>query len=343
MTISFSPKFAENIADTDQREALRKTVAALTVAAAEISSICALGPLADGLGAEVGTENSDGDSQKALDVRSDEIVTAQLRIAPVAYYASEEQDIIVTLNERAPLAVASDPLDGSSNIDTNVSIGTIFSIYPAIVGDPEASFFRSGTYQLAGGFFVYGPQTTLIITTGDGTELYVLDPADRIFKLAIAAMHIPAASTEFAINASNFQHWDTPVRLYIEDCLKGEDGPSGKKHGMRWVGSLVADANRILMRGGIFLYPLDNRTGYAAGRLRLLYEANPVAFIIEQAGGTATDGEARILDKTLTELHQRVPFVFGSSENVNLVEKYHAQETQSDTQSPLFNERSPLR
>lgn len=323
MTISFSPEFAENIADTDQREAISKTVAALAVAAAEISGICALGPLEEGLGAETGTENSDGDNQKALDVRSDEIVTAQLRIAPVAYYASEEQDIIVTLDETALLAVASDPLDGSSNIDTNVSIGTIFSIYPAIVGDAEASFFRPGTDQLAGGFFVYGPQTSLVITAGDGTELYVFDPADGIFKLAIAAMRIPATSREFAINASNFRHWDSPVRAYIEDCLKGVDGPSGVKHNMRWVGSLVADAGRILMRGGIFLYPSDSRENYQAGRLRLLYEANPVAFVVEQAGGIATDGTQRIMEKTLTELHQRVPFVFGSGDEVELVGQHY--------------------
>ena len=343
MTISFSPAFADNIADADQRDAVRRTVAALCVAAAEISGICARGPLADGLGAEVGTENSDGDSQKALDVRSDEIVTAQLRIAPVAYYASEEQDVILTLNEHAPLAVASDPLDGSSNIDTNVSVGTIFSVYPVVPGDAEASFFRPGTEQIAGGFFVYGPQTTLIITTGNGTELYVLDPDDSIFRPAISAMHIPAASSEFAINASNFQYWDTPVRTYIEDCLKGESGPSGKTHNMRWVGSLVADAGRILMRGGLFLYPADSRKGYLSGRLRLLYEANPVAFVIEQAGGAATDGLTRIMEKSQTELHQRVPFIFGSSEEVTLVGKYYQQEDHKGSHSPLFNERGLLR
>ena len=343
MTINFSPQFATHVSDKDQRQALRDVVSALASAAIEIAGICAHGPLEEGLGAETGSENSDGDNQKALDVRSDEIVTARLRTAPVAYYASEEQDIIVTLDEAASLAVASDPLDGSSNIDTNVSIGTIFSVYEAVSGDPEASFFRPGTDQIAGGFFVYGPQTTLVITTGKGTELYVLEPGSGTFKLAIAQMEIPKASAEFAINASNFQHWDSPVRAYIEDCLKGEDGPFGKKHGMRWVGSLVADANRILMRGGIFLYPSDNRKGYEAGRLRLLYEANPVAFVIEQAGGTATDGEARIMEKTLTELHQRVPFVFGSSENITLVENYHQKSDAKSTQSPLFNQRGLLR
>jgi fructose-1,6-bisphosphatase I len=323
MNILTSEKFARNIKDDALRPAILATLDALSVSAIEIAEICARGPLEEALGATIGSENADGDSQKALDVRTDEIITAALATVPVAYYASEERDDIITLDTSAPLAVASDPLDGSSNIDTNVSIGTIFCIYQAKAGDPNGSFFRPGTDQLVGGFFVFGPQTTLVITSGGGTELYVLDRSDNVFKLAIAAMQISESANEFAINASNMEHWHPPVRNYITDCLQGSDGPMGQKQGMRWIGSLVADANRILMRGGIFLYPADDRKGYHAGRLRMLYEAYPVAFVIEQAGGMATDGVKPILDKTLQSLHERVPFVFGSVDMVSQVIDYH--------------------
>lgn len=322
MTINFSSGFAKNFQNGDRRAEIRDTVSALCVAAKQISHICARGPLESGLGDITGGANSDGDAQKALDVRSDEIVTAALETAPVAYYASEEQDDVVTLNASKPLAVASDPLDGSSNIDTNVSIGTIFSIYAA-KADALSSFLRAGSEQTCGGFFVYGPQTTLVITAGAGTETYVLDPDTGKFELAIADMKITPVSTEYAINASNYHHWEPPVRAFIEDCLLGANGPLGEKYNMRWVGSLVADANRILSRGGIFMYPGDDREGYQEGRLRLLYEANPVAFVIEQAGGRATDGVRRILDRPLSNLHQRVPFVFGSEKPVQMVANYY--------------------
>jgi len=325
MTIRFSSDFAKNITDDILRAAVLDTVTALAGACKQISYICARGPLEQGLGAETGAVNTDGDAQKALDVRSDEIITAVLETAPVAYYASEEQDDIVTLDVGKPLAVASDPLDGSSNIDTNVSIGTIFSIYAAAI-DAKSSFLRMGSEQICGGFFVYGPQTTLVITAGAGTETYVLDPDTKIFELAIAHMEITSASTEYAINASNHNHWEAPVRSYIEDCLTGANGPLGAKYNMRWVGSLVADAGRILSRGGMFMYPGDDRKGYGEGRLRLLYEASPVAFVIEQAGGTATDGTSRILDIPLGTLHQRVPLVFGSSGPVQTLGDYYKKQ-----------------
>ncbi|RZV43467.1 MAG: class 1 fructose-bisphosphatase [Acidimicrobiales bacterium] len=323
MNIDFSTKLAKNIEEVEIRTAVLDTVNALCESARDIAKICAKGPLEAAFGDVAGTENSDGDSQKALDVRSDEIITAALKTVPVAYYASEERDDIITLEHGLPLAVASDPLDGSSNIDTNVSIGTIFAIFPAVENDPEASFLRKGSEQVAGGFFVYGPQTSLVITTGDGTELYILDWMSGKFKLAVPAMRISESSHEFAINASNFNHWHPPVRAYIEDAMKGADGPMGKKQGMRWVGSLVADANRILMRGGLFMYPADDRKGYEAGRLRILYEAHPVAFVIEQAGGKASNGTDRILDIKQDSLHERVPFVFGSVDMVEQVGEYH--------------------
>ncbi|MEE9273206.1 MAG: class 1 fructose-bisphosphatase [Robiginitomaculum sp.] len=338
MIIKLSSEFARNIKPKSLQDAVRKTVKALAQSAAEISHICARGPLEGALGATTGEENSDGDQQKTLDVRSDEIVTAALKTAPVAYYASEEQDDIITLDKDMPLAVASDPLDGSSNIDTNVSIGTIFSIFP-VAESAQASFFRSGAEQICGGFFVYGPQTSLVITTGAGVDTYVLNPDTGVFELAITKMDIAKDSTEFAINASNLRHWDGPICTYIEDCLAGVDGPLGRKHNMRWVGSLVADAGRILTRGGVFLYPSDDRPGYEHGRLRLLYEANPIAFVIEQAGGVATDGGVRILDLTLEELHQRVPLIFGSEKSVQMVARYHHQRSQKTAKPTLFNNR----
>ncbi|PHR57226.1 MAG: class 1 fructose-bisphosphatase [Robiginitomaculum sp.] len=322
MSIEFSSGFAQNLKTAELRQNVKITLTALAHSAVEISLLCARGPLDTAFGALAGSENADGDSQKALDVLTDEIITAALKTVPVAYYASEEQDDLITLDTSKPLAVASDPLDGSSNIDTNVSIGTIFSIFEA-KESAHASFFRPGTEQLVGGFFVYGPQTSLVITTGNGTELYVLDRADNRFKLAIAKMNIVEQAKEYAINASNFQHWTSPTRAYIEECQMGKNGALGEKQNMRWIGSLVADANRILMRGGIFLYPQDDRKGYELGRLRLLYEAAPVAFIIEQAGGLATDGTNRILDKKLETLHERIPFVFGSKNQVNRVKHHH--------------------
>lgn len=338
MTINFSSDFTKNFQNKCMQADIKATVSALCAAAKKISFICARGPLETGLGDTTGSANSDGDAQKALDVRSDEIVTQALKTAPVAYYASEEQDDIVTLDSDRPLAVASDPLDGSSNIDTNVSIGTIFSIYGAR-NDAKSSFFRTGADQLCGGFFVYGPQTTLVITAGAGTDTYVLDPDSGKFELAIAHMKIAKESREYAINASNFHHWQAPVRSYIEDCLEGADGPLGAKYNMRWVGSLVADANRILSRGGIFMYPSDDRKGYQEGRLRLLYEANPVAYVIEQAGGIATNGSLRILGMSLESLHQRVPLVFGSEKPVQMVASYHHKKSVKSDGAQLFNKR----
>ncbi len=322
MAIQFSADFATNFHDENLRKSVLSTVSALCDAAKEISDLCAQGPLISGLGAVTGVENADGDDQKALDVQSDEIIIAKLRQEPVAYYASEEEEDINTLAPGAALSVAADPLDGSSNIDTNVSIGTIFSIFPTAPGAAENSFFRPGNEQLVGGFFVYGPQTTLIVTCGNGVELYVLEPKSGQFVLAVPKLRLAEARTEYGINAANARHWQTPIQLFISDCLTGEPGPLGENYNMRWVGSLVADASRILSRGGIFLYPADNRPGYEKGRLRQLYEANPVSFVIEQAGGMATNGTSRILDLPLSELHQRVAFVFGSNKQVELVRSY---------------------
>jgi fructose-1,6-bisphosphatase I len=235
--------------------------------------------------------------------------------------------------------VAVDPLDGSSNIDTNLSVGTIFSILPASRQGATASFLRPSSDQLAAGYFLYGPHTSLLLTVGDGAHLFVLDPRSRVFRLATAGMRIPASANEFAINASNYRHWPAPVRCYIDDCLKGASGPRGKNFNMRWVGSMVADAQRIFMRGGIYLYPGDERPGYEQGRLRQIYETAPLAMLVEQAGGGATDGVERILGKTPSDLHQRMPFVFGSSAMVDLVGAYHTDPAYAQDSSPLFRQR----
>lgn len=295
-----------------------RVVSGLAAAAAAISRLIRTPDKAANLGAIKGSANADGDDQKALDVLADELITAQLRNAGVAIYLSEEQDAPIPLHEQGSLIVASDPLDGSSNIDTNVSIGTIFSIMPVSGGT-----LQSGRNQLAAGFFVYGPQSTLLLTLGDGVMAFQMND-DGCFCDMDWQVVIPADTHEFGINASNHWHWHAPVKSYIDDCLDGRAGRLQQSYNMRWVGSLVADAWRIFRRGGVFLYPADQRDGYAQGRLRLVYEANPVAMLVEQAGGKATDGTNAILDKQPQNLHERIPFIFGSMNEVDVIIGYHS-------------------
>jgi fructose-1,6-bisphosphatase I len=231
----------------------------------------------------VGT-NSDGDGQKALDVVADRLFRGALAGAGVAWYASEEEEDVVALDPKGPFAIAIDPLDGSSNIDVDVSIGTIFSIYPAAV-DGSSSFLRSVSDQLAAGYFIYGPQTSLVVGFGDGVQKYTLDLDIGRFVLTNPKLRVPERSNEYAINASNYRHWASPVRAYVDDLVAGSEGPHGKDFNMRWIASLVAEAHRILIRGGVFLYPSDDRKGYQQGRLRLLYECGPIAFLAVAAGG----------------------------------------------------------
>ncbi len=319
--------------------ALTPVIEALCAVSVDVAAVIARGPLGQSLGSLVG-ENTDGDSQKALDVLCDEMFAAELKKTDVRFYASEEQEEVVTLNPNGKYALAIDPLDGSSNIDVNVSIGTIFSIFEAKEGDKE-SFLRPANEQLAGGYVVYGPQTSLVVTFGNGTLMFVLDPADKTFKLVNDKVMVPATSKEFAINASNYRHWTKPVRAYIADCLAGQEGPRDKDFNMRWVGSLVAETHRILTRGGIFLYPGDSRKGYESGRLRMIYECAPIAFLIEQAGGVATDGADPIMGQQADSLHARIPLVFGSAEKVNRVAAYHDLPEQEV--SALFGDRGLFR
>lgn len=260
--------------------------------------------------------NSDGDIQKPLDIISDEILISFLKKSPAAGYASEEQEGHIDFKNNNNFIVLADPLDGSSNIDVNVSIGTIFSIMSKNNLPLEKAFIQNGSHQKSSGFFVYGPQTTLFMTVGVGTSLFALDEVLGKFILIKDNINIPETTTEFAINAAYRRFWDSATLHYINDCQNGESGPRKKNFGMRWVGSLVADASRIFNRGGIFLYPSDMREKYKNGRLRLTYEANPIAFLVEQANGEATDGHKNILNLEVNELHQRSPLIFGSKEEV---------------------------
>ncbi len=329
----------QKIIDTKEMpDALAPVIEALCEVGRDVAMIIAKGALAGALGKGVG-ENTDGDQQKALDVMADEMFEARLRSTDVRWYASEEQEHVLTLNPKGNYALAIDPLDGSSNIDVNVSIGTIFSIFKA-VDDPEKSFLRNAREQVAGGYIVYGPATALVVTFGDGTLMFTMDPESRRFVLTERRMQVAQSTKEFAINASNYRQWRKPVRAYIDDCLAGETGPRDKNFNMRWVGSLVAEAHRILTRGGVFLYPGDARSGYESGRLRMIYECAPIAFLVEQAGGRASDGHGALLDGQASTLHARTPLVFGSAEEVDRVSAYH--DMSDDELAALFAERGAL-
>jgi fructose-1,6-bisphosphatase I len=318
-------------------------LSAIAAACIDIAARIAHGPLGGGLSGGLGGAvggNADGDQQTELDVWANDRVIEALRAAPVALLASEELSTPLTLQPGAPLAIAIDPLDGSSNIDTNVSIGTIFSVLPAL---GEASFSQPGRAQKAAGYVIYGPQCVLALTLGAGTAMFTLDPQARLFRLTSPRVAIRPQSNEYAINASNYRHWSEGVRSYIDDCIAGTDGPRGANVNMRWIASLVAECHRILARGGVFLYPGDARKGYAKGRLRLVYEANPIAFLIEQAGGKAIDGKSDILDIAPGTLHQRTPLIFGSSDEIDRIARYKADPNTIFERSPLFGRRGLLR
>ena len=302
------------------------------------------GALGDVLGTtDDSSENVQGEVQKKLDVIANEVlIEANVWGGHLAAMASEEMDSIHVVPDRYPqgeFLLLFDPLDGSSNIDVNVSIGTIFSVLRKVTntrGVSEEDFLQPGKQQVAAGYCVYGPQTTLVLTVGDGVVMFTLDRETGSWVLTERAMQIPAETREFAINMSNMRHWAPPVRQYIDECLAGKGGPRGKDFNMRWVASMVADVHRILSRGGVFLYPWDQREPEKPGKLRLMYEANPMAFIVEQAGGQATNGQQRILDLMPTKLHERVSVVLGSKNEVQRVTEYHlaAQAAQAAPASP---------
>ena len=276
--------------------------------------------------------NVQGEAQKKLDVLSNEILLeANAWGGHLAGLASEEMDTSQPIPDKYPRGnylLLFDPLDGSSNIDVNVSIGTIFSVLRKVSnqrGVSEEDFLQPGKQQAAAGYCVYGPQTTLVLTVGDGVVMFTLDREMGSWVMTESEVKIPASTSEFAINMSNLRHWAPPVRRYIDECLAGSTGPREKDFNMRWVASMVADVHRILTRGGVFMYPWDAREPNKAGKLRLMYEANPMAMLVEQAGGVASTGRQRILDVQPHKLHQRVAVILGSRAEVERVVDYHRE------------------
>jgi fructose-1,6-bisphosphatase I len=306
----------------------RLLIEVVTRACKMIGNAVSKGALGGVLGG-AGSDNVQGEAQKKLDVISNEVLLeANEWGGHLAAMASEEMEHPHPIPSRYPrgeFLLLFDPLDGSSNIDVNVSIGTIFSVLrcPEGVTEPdEKAFLQPGRDQVAAGFAVYGPSTMLVLTVGHGVAVFTLDRELGSFVLTQSDVRIPHDTQEFAINMSNMRHWEPPVKRYIDELLAGKTGARGKDFNMRWVASMVADMFRILSRGGVFMYPRDAKN--PRGRLRLLYEANPMAFIVEQAGGKATDGVTRILDLQPTSLHQRVGVVLGSSNEVERIAGYHA-------------------
>jgi fructose-1,6-bisphosphatase I len=277
-------------------------------------------------------ENVQGEIQKKLDIIANEVlIEANEWGGHLAAMASEEMESIHLVPNRYPQGeylLLFDPLDGSSNIDVNVSIGTIFSVLQKPEGSDgitEHDFLQTGHHQVAAGYCVYGPQTTLVLTVGDGVAMFTLDREQGSFVLTQENVKVPEDTQEFAINMSNMRHWDTPVKRYVDECLLGKEGVRGKDFNMRWIASMVADVHRILTRGGVFMYPWDKREPHKAGKLRLMYEANPMSWLIEQAGGASTNGRERILNIQPKQLHERVSVILGSKNEVERVTRYHLE------------------
>ncbi|MGE0013276.1 MAG: class 1 fructose-bisphosphatase [Azoarcus sp.] len=312
-----------------------------------ISRAVAHGALADMLG-DHGSANVQGEQQKKLDVLADGIfLRATHWGGGLAGMVSEENEAPIPLpagHARGKYLLVFDPLDGSSNIDVNVTVGSIFSILRAATPGEDAvadDFLQPGTRQVAAGYAIYGPSTMLVLSVGTGVAGFTFNPILGDFFLTHPDIRVPESTREFAINASNSRFWEPPVRRYVDECLAGRSGPRGADFNMRWIASLVAETHRILMRGGVFLYPRDTKAPSRPGRLRLLYECNPIGFIVEQAGGRASTASDPVLEVEPEALHQRIGFVFGSREEVERIETYHADPSAGlERPLPLFNTRS---
>jgi len=317
----------------------------VSLACKAISRKVAYGEL-NGMLGDAGSSNVQGEQQKALDVLSNQIfLRANEWGGHLAGMVSEEMEDVYTIPPQYPRGkylLLFDPLDGSSNIDVNVAVGSIFSIIRAPVVKADATardFLKAGTSQVCAGYAIYGPSTMLVLTVGRGTHAFTLEPMLGEWVLSHPNLVIPPKTREFAINASNSRFWEPAVKRYVDECLAGRAGDRGVDFNMRWIASLVAETHRILMRGGVFLYPRDTREPTQAGRLRLLYEANPIAFLVEQAGGRASTGHARLMEVQPESLHQRIGLVFGSAEEVERIERYHNEAPQDTYRSPLFGSR----
>ena len=303
---------------------------------------------------EGGAVNVQGETQKKLDVLSNDLfIRVNEWSGHLAGMASEEMTDPYQIPSKYPRGkylLVFDPLDGSSNIDVNVSVGSIFSILraPQDAIDSgrdlvEADFLQAGATQMAAGYALYGPTTMLVLTVGNGVSAFTLEPNLGEFMLTHSALKVPEDTQEFAINASNSRFWEPPIKRYVDECLAGQSGPRAKDFNMRWIASMVAEAHRILMRGGVFMYPRDNKDPSKPGRLRLLYEANPIGMIMEQAGGRASTGREPMLSVKPTGLHQRIGLVFGSKNEVERIERYHREPAPREIDNPLFAERSLFR
>ena len=310
---------------------LRLLIEVVARACKRISYSVNKGALGEVLGS-AGTENVQGEVQKKLDIIANEVlIEANEWGGHLAAMASEEMEQVHPVPNRFPQGeylLLFDPLDGSSNIEVNVSIGTIFSVLRKPEGSSEVSerdFLQPGRQQAAAGYCIYGPQTTLVLTVGDGVALFTLDREQGSWVLTNDSLRIPEDTREFAINMSNMRHWAPPVRRYIDECLAGKAGPRGHDFNMRWIASMVADVHRVLTRGGVFMYPWDAREPGKPGKLRLMYEANPMSFLVEQAGGAAIDGKGRILDVQPTQLHERVSVMLGSKNEIERLLAYHRE------------------
>lgn len=326
----------------------------VAIACKSIARAVAFGELGGVMGnhaAEAGgSVNVQGETQKKLDVLSNNVFIQRTEWAGnLAGMASEEMDMPYQIPGQFPRGkylLVFDPLDGSSNIDVNVSVGSIFSVLRGPdtgIDVSEADFLQPGIKQVAAGYALYGPTTMLVLTVGDGVNGFTLDPNLGEFMLTHPKLKIPEDTQEFAINASNSRFWEAPVKRYVDECLAGRTGPRAKDFNMRWIASMVAEAHRILMRGGVFMYPRDTKDLSKPGRLRLLYEANPIGLIMEQAGGRASTGETPMLQVQPTSLHQRIGLVFGSKNEVERIERYHTEPARSELINPLFAERSLFR
>lgn len=324
---------------------LNALITNVSLACKAISRKVAFGSLAAAEAEALGV-NVQGEDQKPLDVLSNQMfLRANEWGGHVAGMVSEEMEAPYTLPPQYPRGkylLMFDPLDGSSNIDVNVSVGSIFSIVRAPTPGRDAQpadFLQPGTQQVAAGYAIYGPSTMLVLTLGNGTHAFTLEPQLGEWVLSHPNLRIPEQTREFAINASNSRFWEPAVKRYVDECLAGQTGPRGDDFNMRWIASLVAETHRILMRGGVFMYPRDSKDPGKAGRLRLLYEANPISFLIEQAGGKASTGRRRLLEVQPEALHQRIGFVFGSAQEVARIEQYHHDEPMDTYHSPLFGKR----
>lgn len=338
----------------DARGDFNALILDVATACKQIARGVAFGALGGMHGSADGAINVQGETQQKLDVLSNQ---AFIRVSEwggsLAGMASEEMEQpyqIPAPYPRGKYLLVFDPLDGSSNIDVNVSVGSIFSILRAPEGTGEGGrdvtdtdFLQAGSEQVAAGYALYGPTTMLVLTVGNGVHGFTLDPNLYDFMLTHPDMRVPEETQEFAINASNSRFWEPPIRQYVSECMAGKSGTRGKDFNMRWIASMVAEAHRILMRGGVFMYPRDTKDPAKPGRLRLLYEANPIGFIMEQAGGCASTGRERILGVQPTALHQRIGVVFGSRSEVERIERYHHELPGAELPNPLFNERSLFR